>query len=207
MTVSGSGLVLKYTTTYRVNSMLTREQPETPLSQSYECWCLCYWCQQIFSPSMTDTEMETNKGSCKQWNGWSSYLCSPHGRCTFWQSWALMCSPAGSDWSDCSQTPGLWTTKHTLVSNCPADTLTAKTYSNSGTHPCVGYNPKHCSCLCFTRSEYLWCSLCLGQPDRWADESGTSWASSWFSSGLMSPYSQMFSSLRKTSRTWVGSRL
>lgn len=37
-----------------------------------------------------------------------SYLCSPHGRCTFWQSWALMCSPADTDWSDCSQTPDLW---------------------------------------------------------------------------------------------------
>lgn len=37
-----------------------------------------------------------------------SYLCSPHGRCTLWQSWALMCSPADTDWSDCSRTPDLW---------------------------------------------------------------------------------------------------
>lgn len=47
-----------------------------------------------------------------------SYLCSPRGRCTFWQSWAPMLFPAGTDWSDCSQTPDLWTIKHTLVCNC-----------------------------------------------------------------------------------------
>lgn len=59
--------------------------------------------------------------------------------------------------------------------------------------------------LCCTLSDYLWCSPCLGRPDTWAGVSGTSWASSWFFSGLMSPYSRRSSSLRETSRVWVHS--
>lgn len=50
-----------------------------------------------------------------QSDGCRSYLCSPHGQCTSWRSWALMCSPAGTDWSDCSQTPDLWIGKCTLI--------------------------------------------------------------------------------------------
>lgn len=46
-------------------------------------------------------------------------------------------------------------------------------------------------------SGYLWCSLCLGPPDRWVDASRTSWASAGFFSGLMSPYWQRSSSQLK----------
>lgn len=119
-----------------------------------------------------------------------SYLCSPHARCTFWQSWARTCSPAGTDWSDCSQTPDLWMSKHTRVS--------AGTYSNRGGYIHMWEMIQNGACAVF----YLWCSPCLGQPDKWADVSGTSWASSWFSSGLMSPCLWRSSSLRKTSRIW-----
>ena len=82
--------------------------------------------------------------------------------------------------------------------------------TNTQRFPTVCYNiqrvaddPKCSEFLFCILSSYLWCSPCLGQPDRWADGSETSWASSWFSSGLMSPYSQKSSWLRKTGRVWV----
>ena len=69
--------------------------------------------------------------------------------------------------------------------------------------PRVADDPKCGDFLFCILSLYLWCSPCLGQPDRWVDGSETFWASSWFSSGPMSPYSQRSSWLRKTGRVWL----
>lgn len=115
----------------------------------------------------------------------ASYLCSPHDQCTFWQSGAQTCSPVGTDCSDCCRKPDLETSRAAQVwPEAPKGGWMKVLQHGSG------------------GGRYLWYNPCLEQPDRWAGESGTSSASSWFSSGPRRPYSERSSSLWKMCRDW-----